>query len=79
VCYEVHVQIRLWEADRNRVQQQEVVLYEDFPSEESFFLVQKRAHEQGVLLWSNASTKRMAVCTLVTSLISRAHIVVSKD
>jgi len=54
-------QIRLWEADRNRVQQHDVVLYEDFPSAESFVAVEGKARDQGVLLWADAAQKRMAV------------------
>jgi hypothetical protein len=43
------------------VQQHDVVLYEDFPSAESFSLVEGRARDQGVLLWADAGQKRLAV------------------
>ncbi|GAQ85685.1 putative Transcription factor Tfb2 [Klebsormidium nitens] len=51
-------QVRLWERDRNRVQQSRAVLYEEFPSQERFAAVVDYARQVGALLWQNPIERR---------------------
>jgi transcription initiation factor TFIIH subunit 4 len=46
-------QIRLWEAERNRVSYAKGVMYDTFPSTEAFLKVEKFATEIGAFIWSN--------------------------
>mmetsp|Transcript_25421 Transcript_25421/g.35026 ORF Transcript_25421/g.35026 Transcript_25421/m.35026 type:complete len:319 (-) Transcript_25421:106-1062(-) len=54
-------QIQLWEADMHRVKRSDVVLYEDFPSLESFHTVRQHAQDQGFLVWAHLPSMRIAV------------------
>lgn len=54
-------QIRLWEGDMVRVRQTEAVLYEDFPSEESFGAVEQYARDRGALCFAHLPSRRIAV------------------
>lgn len=47
-------QIRLWEAERNRVSYQKGILYDSFPTNNDMYArVVKHAKELSVYLWSN--------------------------
>ncbi|XP_077223295.1 general transcription and DNA repair factor IIH subunit TFB2-like isoform X2 [Tasmannia lanceolata] len=54
-------QIRLWEADRNRVEMIPSHLYEDFPSKEVFEAASDFAREIGGLLWEDSKKMRLIV------------------
>ncbi|XP_073011908.1 general transcription and DNA repair factor IIH subunit TFB2 isoform X2 [Typha latifolia] len=54
-------QIRLWEADRNRVDLIPSHLYEDFPSKELFEACSDFARENGCLLWEDSKKMRVIV------------------
>lgn len=54
-------QIRLWEADRNRVEMIPSHLYEDFPSKEVFEGASDFAREVGGLLWEDSAKMRLIV------------------
>lgn len=50
-------QIRLWERERNRVQQSEGYLYSDFTSQADFRLVRDYANSLSVLVWDNEAKR----------------------
>ena len=56
-------QVRLWQADTQRVRHDRAVLYDDFPSREVFAKSAARAHELGAWLWEDpgAGMGRLAV------------------
>ena len=56
-------QIRLWQADTQRVRHNRAVLYDDFPSTEVFFKSGQKARELGAWLWEDpkAGMGRLAV------------------
>ena len=47
-------QVRLWQADTQRVRHDRAVLYDDFPSREVFVKSGQRARELGAWLWEDA-------------------------
>ena len=47
-------QVRLWQADTQRVRSDRAVLYDDFPSKEVFAKSCGRARELGAWLWEDA-------------------------
>ncbi|CAL8465169.1 g4704 [Coccomyxa elongata] len=56
-------QVRLWQADTQRVQHNSAILYDDFPSPEVFRLSAQKARALGVWLWEDpkAGMGRLAV------------------
>ncbi len=55
-------QVRLWQADTQRVRVSRAVLYDDFPSAQVFRMSAARARELGAWLWEDArGTGRLAV------------------
>jgi transcription initiation factor TFIIH subunit 4 len=54
-------QIRLWEAERNRVVYDRGVLYDGFPTEESYNVTVKYAKDSGVYIWHLPSKKMLMV------------------
>ncbi|KAJ3689275.1 hypothetical protein LUZ61_018439 [Rhynchospora tenuis] len=54
-------QIRLWEADRNRVEMTPSHLYEDFPSKDLFEACCDFARDYGCLLWQDTKKMRLIV------------------
>lgn len=54
-------QIRLWEADLNRVEMMPAHLYDEFPSKEVFDAACDFAREYGGLLWENSKKMRLVV------------------
>ena len=47
-------QVRLWQADTQRVRNDRAVLYDDFPSKDVFGKSCARARELGAWLWEDA-------------------------
>jgi len=56
-------QIRLWEAERNRVAYDKGVLYDSFPSEKAFNKVVQHAKELDVYIWSTSNPKQFLMVT----------------
>ncbi|CAF0836789.1 unnamed protein product [Didymodactylos carnosus] len=54
-------QIRLWEMERDRIQDQEGMLYNQFLTQNDFELVEKYAKDLGVLLWSSPPKRYVIV------------------
>jgi hypothetical protein len=56
-------QVRLWQADTQRVRHDRALLYDDFPSEQVFRLSAQKARSLGVWLWEDpkAGMGRLAV------------------
>ncbi|KAK4394224.1 General transcription and DNA repair factor IIH subunit TFB2 [Sesamum angolense] len=54
-------QIRLWEADLNRVEMTPSHLYDEFPSRDVFDAACDFAREYGGLLWENSKKMRLVV------------------
>lgn len=54
-------QIRLWEREKNRVQQSFGALFRDFSSNEDFRLVRNYAKDLSVLVWQDESRRRLFV------------------
>lgn len=52
-------QIRLWQADTQRVRATPAVLYEDFNSERVFQLTLAHAQRQGIWLWDRPERQRI--------------------
>ena len=51
-------QVRLWQADTQRVRVSRAVLYDDFPSAQVFRMSAARARELGAWLWEDAARHR---------------------
>ena len=47
-------QVRLWQADTQRVRHDRAVLYDDFPAKEVFTKSCQKARELGAWLWEDA-------------------------
>jgi len=54
-------QVRLWQAERDRVSLQPGVLYDSFAAVDAFRKTEKYAKDIGVLLWSNPQKQLMFV------------------
>jgi len=48
-------QVRLWQADTQRVRHNRAVLYDDFPSTQIFRLAAQKARALGVWLWEDST------------------------
>ena len=59
VCMQVvSDQVRLWQADTQRVRHQKAVLYDSFPSPQIYQLAATFAQQQGWLLWKSDTQGR---------------------
>lgn len=54
-------QIRLWEMERDRIKEEEGVLYNQFNSASDFEIIERYAKERNVLLWSSAPKRCIVV------------------
>lgn len=54
-------QIKLWEEEKNRISDSEVVLYDSFGSAESFSKLREYAENIGVLVWFNEEKRYLAI------------------
>lgn len=54
-------QIRLWELERDRVQDQEGMFYNQFNSTNDFYMIEKCAKDINALLWSNSARRCIVV------------------
>ncbi|KAG2179549.1 hypothetical protein INT44_006396 [Umbelopsis vinacea] len=54
-------QIRLWEMERNRIEDKAAYLYKDFNVQADFDAAEKYAKDLDVLLWSNSKQRKMVI------------------
>ncbi|CAG8457834.1 10754_t:CDS:10 [Ambispora leptoticha] len=54
-------QIRLWEMERNRLQDTDAFLYTEFKSERDFNSILDHAYKLGIIIWANKAKRMFAV------------------
>eukprot|EP00188_Purpureofilum_apyrenoidigerum_P002885 Plantae.Rhodophyta-Purpureofilum_apyrenoidigerum.ctg294.p1 GENE.Plantae.Rhodophyta-Purpureofilum_apyrenoidigerum.ctg294~~Plantae.Rhodophyta-Purpureofilum_apyrenoidigerum.ctg294.p1 ORF type:complete len:470 (+),score=86.46 Plantae.Rhodophyta-Purpureofilum_apyrenoidigerum.ctg294:197-1606(+) len=63
--------IRLWEAERERLQAKDAVLFDGFVDDEGYDKVEKYAYETGAKLWSSKKTRTIAIVADAAETVSK--------